>query len=111
MSQSQMPARYRQVTQDDLHAYFDGLGITPRCSLCGNIEFSQPLMYKSNPFLKTEPEPSPYLVPHNLQSSLGGSQEVVFPLTCEHCGTMLFINAEWIAPDTSFQKSRDEPHE
>ncbi|MBP4058650.1 hypothetical protein N7346_03500 [Aeromonas caviae] len=102
MSHLKIPARFRAVTQDNLHAYFDGLGITPRCALCNNAEFSLPLMYKHS--LGTSApaaEDVPLVVPHVLPSALGGSQEVVFPLTCEHCGTMLLINAEWIAPDRS----------
>jgi hypothetical protein len=111
MSNPPIPARFRQVTQDDLYAYFEKLGIIPRCSLCGREEFSQPLMYRYTPMISSEPDSTPYLVPHNLPSSLGGSREVVFPLTCEHCGTVLLINAEWIAPEsdgTTLGENTDE---
>ena len=111
MSQSNVPARYRQVTRNDLHAYFDRLGITPRCSLCGNVEFSLPLMYKITPLVPATEDQIPYLVPHNLAASLGASKEIIFPLTCEHCGTMLLINAEWIAPAPSLPAVEGERHD
>lgn len=113
MSKSNLtiPARFRKVTQNDLYAYFEGLGITPHCSLCGKTEFSQPLMYLHTPLLNDEPDSTPYVVPHSLPSALGGSQEVVFPLTCEHCGTVLLVNAEWVAPDSSWTQTRDSSDE
>jgi hypothetical protein len=107
MSNKQIPARYRQVTEADLQARFDGLGLAPRCTVCGHSRFSLPLMYKQNPLQSKEPELVAMVVPHSLPSSLGGSQEVVFPLTCDHCGTMLFINAEWIVPETQWPASKE----
>lgn len=111
MSNPPIPARFKQITQDDLYAYFEGLGITPRCSLCGGTDFSQPLMYRHTPLVSREPDPTPLLIPHSIPSSLGGSHEVVFPLTCEHCGTVMLINAEWIAPDSTWSQTNESVDE
>lgn len=99
-------SKFWQVTQEDLHAYFDGLGIVPRCSLCGHVEFSQPLIahaMKEGAGLKN------YLIPHGLPFLLSGidtgeslSHEVVFPMTCEHCGTMLLVNAKSVVPEPAW---------
>jgi hypothetical protein len=110
--------KFWQVTQEDLHTYFDGLGIVPRCSLCGHVEFSQPLV--------TQPmfggsgeviEVKNLLIPHGLPFLLDGislsdpdSKEVVFPLTCDNCGTMLLINAKSVVPETRWPTQESTSH-